>query len=952
MWSDDLMNPQPTSLETETLRAPKAIPALEEGFYAQYAWCLNPMRSVRDLLDLLAVELGRYSDSEVDWQKQERGTNIYLLSCAISTTVADHLAPRLPEVKKVPGLGRFRGAALIAYEGLQFAHRLRNRLRDGEITSWLLRWNECVDLAAQAALGESDAVKDAVLGLKIRVVRLSQASLPHAVLNARMQLPFGLREQDLTLPDIAAMANLLTNSHPPSAERVLVLGLRTAGAYFAPIVARRLLQSGWSASVTWTSVRPKKGLSAQEAKTLREAARRGARVLVVDDQPDTGETLKLVVDLLERYGIARRAVTIMVPTHPAQRDPMALRGGYADLDLVAFRGECSWKHRFLASDQVSRLLGEYYRADGWGQVKVRLCQDSRSVELADQSHGFHARLKRLYEVKASRGSSESLCCHVIAKDVGCGWLGYHAYLAGTRLKPYVPRVLGLRNGFLFSEWVPASQASDEKPSVTEVAHYVAERASRLAINEDPCFSSPGCGGTFWYTLLKTLRRVYGPHLGRMKMSALHRALVQYMAPRPAFIDGNMAVKDWVRGRDEYRKVDYEHHAFGNPGLNVVDPAFDLASAAFEFDLGRHDEEKLLSIYISATGDTGIGERLILHKIVRGVSAREAAQHRLRRAQSYEEQLDFHARDLAARDFLTLQLAQFLGKPIAGLPPDSWTSRIFVLDLDGVFDTAKLLFPHTTFAGLQALALLKESGFSVVVNSGRSARYAREYCAAYGLAGGIAEHGAVYIDAVGGREVSLLTESESLELETVRERARARKIFLDPTYEFAVRIHESTGGRPSGLSPEFCEELVRDCRHLRSLSTPVDTYVVPASKNKGTGLKALLNDLQIVPTISAAAGDSDADLDVFAEVEHAYAPANCSRGIRDYKRTGQCRVMEKSFQGGLLLAVKDLLRRTHGSNGVSKTGCVIPQDHLLNKLVAAADSGPAGSALAGLKWWSV
>ena len=40
------------------------------------------------------------------------------------------------------------------------------------------------------------------------------------------------------------------------------------------------------------------------------------------------------------------------------------------------------------------------------------------------------------------------------------WLGYHAFLAGHRLAGFVPPVLGLRDGVLYSEWLPQPPAGN------------------------------------------------------------------------------------------------------------------------------------------------------------------------------------------------------------------------------------------------------------------------------------------------------------------------------------------------------------------------------------------------------------------------------------------------------------------------------------------------------------
>src|SRR5262249_12961650 len=61
----------------------------ERRFYSLYAWCLNPILSVRDLLDRLGEELGRMELWDVPWQREESMINVYLLACAVACSIDD-----------------------------------------------------------------------------------------------------------------------------------------------------------------------------------------------------------------------------------------------------------------------------------------------------------------------------------------------------------------------------------------------------------------------------------------------------------------------------------------------------------------------------------------------------------------------------------------------------------------------------------------------------------------------------------------------------------------------------------------------------------------------------------------------------------------------------------------------------------------------------------------------
>ena len=945
------MSAEPTLEPTLAHSVRIGTPDAEAAFYCQYDWCLNPLRTVRELIGLVIEETGRLRRVQLSWQREECQTNIYLFACAVSMTVADCIAPQFADMRRLAR--RFGGWGSLtqhAHNSLQLAHRVRNRVFDRHVAAWLHEWNKCVELSCSLLFTAPHSAVD-LANLDATVSRLSSKELPQDVLDARMQLPFAFREQDFTPHDVLDLADAFTASHASSPEPLVVIGLRTAGGYFAPLLSERLRRSHWKI-VNWLSIRPKKGLSAWERRGLQAARAQNVRVLLTDDHPDTGETLRLALNILESHGIPPSKVTILVPSHPAQKYPLALRGGRPDVDLVTTPADRSFKHRQLVPNEVENILREYYWQEGWDTVRVTDTRNRLSQSLRDRSRNFHLRLKRVFDVSLSRPGCEPVGRRVFAKDVGCGWLGYHAYIAGTRLQGFVPRVLGLRHGLLFSEWVDPQQKNGDRPPVSTIASYIGTRARTLALGKDPSSTHWNQGNTFWFTLLTTLRSVYGPYVGRAKATALGQVLKRYAAPVPAFIDANLREHEWTRKSGRWLKLDYEHHAFGNPGLNVVDPAYDLASAIFEMALSREEERALIAQYVQTTGDKRIEERLVFHKIVCGRTAQEDAQYHMRRAQSHVEKLAHHSRYIAASDFLTFELSRFCGQVTRPHGPSSWSDKIFLLDLDGVFDTPLLQFPHTTHAGVRALNWLHANQYSVVINTGRSARHVREYCAAYSLAGGVAEHGAVFINAISGRESSMVSVEEANELKLVRQRIQNESaLFLDPTYEHAIRVANFESGNPGGLTQAQAEMLLQGTRTLRFLSTKVDTYILPVRCNKGTGWAALQAALPVKVRLTAAIGDSNPDLDLLRMAQYSYAPANCSPGIRELARKTGCHIMRKPFQSGLLLALRDLARRT-GDTREAPNGESLPisEDHLLWLLLSAADRSGTSRLISLANWW--
>src|SRR5260370_40817031 len=64
------------------------------------------------------------------------------------------------------------------------------------------------------------------------------------------------------------------------------------------------------------------------------------------------------------------------------------------------------------------------------------------------------RLKRVYEVHLRDAGGQNEIRYVLAKSVGGGWLGYHAFQTGQAIAEFVPPLLGLRDGILYTEWLP------------------------------------------------------------------------------------------------------------------------------------------------------------------------------------------------------------------------------------------------------------------------------------------------------------------------------------------------------------------------------------------------------------------------------------------------------------------------------------------------------------------
>lgn len=883
----------------------------ESPFYAGYTWCLNPILSLSQLLQRCSEELDRFSFVSEAWQAQECRINVYLLTCAVSCSTDDYLAPGFPSL--APLASRFpqlRKAVELAESALQAMHSVRNRLLDKRVHRWKKEWQGRVDLACEILTRQAESDAANVRELREGLRESTNASLPQALLQARAQVPSGFRAQDLSHYDVLSLTEEFMRTRKAHPAAVDIVGARTAGAYFAPLAAARLSIAGWP-SVSWMSVRPKSGLSAWEAQELRRIGRSTSSVLVVDDHPDTGKTISMMLSLLRSFGISQERITIMVPSHPAQENPAVLSGG-TDVEVVTEPWERSHKCRYLLGEAHS-LLKDYFLQRGWTDIQV---EEDRETALLNQrlvescGDGFYVRLKRTFFISARVGQ-DRVSKRVIGKSVGWGWLGYHAQIAGTRLGGFVPSVLDLREGILFSEWIgvadPDAPGAVGDPTTDEIAEYVARRAELLPIDEDPCFEGWKYGLTGWFALIRTLRAPFGSFFSRLKVPAIQRALRKYVPSSPAFIDTRMRPEEWIRTSEGIRKVDYEHHGFGNPALNIVDPVHDLAAAIFSLGLDKHAESKLVCRYEELRSDKNVPDRLILHKLLCGRVAHEAASYKLMHTGTHEERQSAECSRIAARDFLVYQLSHFFADRLPAPWPARWSNQLIFLDLDGVFDRDRFYFPHTTPTGTFALRRLQALDYSVVLNTGRSVQDVRNYCSAYSLCGGVAEYGCCFLDAVVNREYSLVPGPAWKQIEQLRFALLNKDgIFSDPSYRYAVRIYRMRGSKTVGLSRDEASALLRDFDQLTFLTTADDTYVLPRGAGKALGVMAFKNYLKGRVNWTAAIGDSQQDFPMFGLVDRAYLLHNGSRRLGRTAVGTKVQLINQYFQRGLLEAANDLL----------------------------------------------
>ncbi|SHJ44107.1 Hydroxymethylpyrimidine pyrophosphatase [Bradyrhizobium lablabi] len=913
-----------------------ALPA-ETNFYSAYNWCLDPHLTVGEAIERLADEIDRLPSTPGGWQTSEVVTNVFLLSCGLLNAVDEHLRGptlRMPRALAARALGRSARWATERLTGI-----LPQRRR-AQVRRWRERWQAGLDdfLAVVVARQLSDPTCFAESGSNLAKLLLSP--LPPDLQTEHIGVPTPFRRLDLTHFDVLALGQRFAQRFPDRSEAILILGLRTSGSYFAPLLRAFFKAEGYR-TVSSLTIQPNKGPGRWERQELSRCAQRGFTALIVDDAPHTGDTIVLGLDLARRAGFAPDKLRVLAPAHPARRDCF---GPLSENFVVSLEPEQWHKHRLLDQRLVEGRLAEYFWRQNVADIRLVASKSVTEFNARLQSlsrGGRSTRLKRIYEVHLKTPQGQEGTRYVLAKSVGWGWLGYHAFLAGHRLSGFVPPILGLRDGILYMEWFPQAsfplnRAEEREKLIETSASYVAARVRCLSLGTNLVSSKHLRQHQNGYRLLQeALSKAYGRIITDTLMRPrLERRLAQQHCPLPTLIDGNMARTEWINGSHGLLKTDYEHHGMGKSELNVVDPAYDLAETILTLALSPDEESRLIRRYVEQSEDTGVERRLFMNKLLAGFWAMDTAQaHLFGKPLAADRQQEFHLQFMSAWNFLTVHAARYCGSFCR--PPQAleWRSPLVALDVDGVLDRRLFGFPCASAVGIEALSLLNAHGFSVALNTARSAAEVKDYCQAYHLAGGVAEHGSYLWDAVGQRERILIDPEAMVQLDQLRSHLRLLPgVFLDDRHQYSIRAfsyHDKPrgllssvlnsarsfsigGGAPAPLPKLIMHHLMKSLGldRLSFHQTTIDTTIVAKDVNKGTGLSALRDWVLRPDAETIAVGDSEWDLPMFRAATHSFAPANIDR-VREARLLG-CQIVRHPYQRGLL-EIARLLVHPHGGS---------------------------------------
>jgi hypothetical protein len=416
-------------------------------------------------------------------------------------------------------------------------------------------------LAGQLAAGRSTVphavLADAVPPSRSRLARLGDPAEP-------LHVPAGTAVQGIEYPDAVELAR---RWHPPVGdERTLhVVGLSTGGAYLAPVVAAALPRDRVATEI----VRPGPQLARFAARLRPERD----RVLLVDDPPLTGTTLRTVVEGL----LDVAAVEILVPVFELEdADRLAISCGVPVLGLE----RAAWTS--TARLHPDRLAAALRGQVDWSPDRPDLTLAGYLVGFENSSGAPWPGLRRRSPARSavylqpSGPQNGGRLIPAAVQWIPAGIFGDTARRVAADLNaPAVPRTLGVAHWAVVTEWratKPDAELTDDV-GWASAQEYVHCRARELPL-PGAALRHPDSDGT--------LRHI-AERLGPADAAAAAAWLAERLTLLPACIPDNRLEREkwYLDAAGQPTKTGHLSHA-GRRDNQWFSPLLDLAAACVAF----------------------------------------------------------------------------------------------------------------------------------------------------------------------------------------------------------------------------------------------------------------------------------------------------------------------------------------------------------------------------------
>ncbi len=797
------------------------------------------------------------------------------------------------------------------------------------LSSYRARLTDVVDLLASVVVtgGIHPAKRSELESSSAALVRATKR-LPRGLLREVIRLPACFRGFDQRPDDVWRLMVRFAERWPDRRRPVLVVGVRTSGAYLAPLCAASLRAIGYD-DVSILTLRPGQRLLAAERRVVLDAARRSALVLLTDDPPSSGGTVSRAAGDLQHIGVSEGRIVLA----------LQLFGGRSTLPQPLQRYEAvllEWQdwsvHESLEPHAVERDFAAFLGPSTNVSMVERITLPTAQVE--------RGHMRAVYRVRLTSSVTGGKTDRVVCVDgAGLGYLGRHAVVVADALRGYVPEVFGCAAGLLYRVWLPEASLvepvrRDSVPQIAdEIASYVVARNRALRVDQDMS-QRLGEQRAVWQRSSGLLSQAFGraAPLSRLALGPLARRLLQ--VNRPSVIDGNTALSRWF-GREDGTtrlvKVGFAGAGFAHRDPPSYDPVFDLAGAAASARV-RELAVELRRSYERRAGEPIDEERWLLYQLVHlqreCEHARPQDQAELQRAQSRA-------------------LHSYVAATIFNETRPAAQGPLCAFDIDGVLESGWLGFASMSPAACLALRALSCHGYRGLLATGRSIEEVRDRCESFGLAGGVAEYGSVIYMHDARRVEDLLTTTDRRHLGALRRTLLEMDgVIVDAAYRRSVRASLlDDGGDARALSAELIDSaLARSGTRpfLRAIQGGKQTDFVPTRIDKGVGVRVLAARLGVAAAhgegrvLALAVGDTESDLPLFRLAELALAPANVDAHVR----AAGVRVLSESYQRGAARAVAVLLGHQPGGCPTCRFAPSQRRGLLLTAL-GAQDAGKVG-----------
>ncbi len=924
------------SIRSETPAPAAAIdapPAPQGGLAPDdvYRWALDPLQSFGSLLTI-AASLSETLSKPSDVATGTPALNLYLTVCALDQVLSDYLHRHFYDFSRryappvlrraLRGTSRLQQSAQRALVGVTKRDLIRRQARFAELARSLGR--AILDGRAVPAHADSDAI-----------LELSRLSYPRSLLVNVLKVPQSFRGVDLYPEDCELIARRAIEAMGQDGAPVAVIGLRTSGMYMAGLTAAAFDRAG-RPGVELISLRPGVPALAHETLQLRRIARAGGWAFVVDDPPWYGSAFERAIAVLNACGFDDRRIQMAVceignqPVFAGGEAQPNIWTGFRTTQKVVLE-KSEWSiHRRLSNESAERFLNRDDVLARLGAVGVKVLRGddftdrgepppTAAVNVRRRERRFH--VQKLFEIEVTLRDGTRTTELVLGRGVGLGFFGYHSYLTALSVEPFIPHLLGFENGVLFRLWEkgwPVTRETIGGSDIETIGSYITRRAMETRHEAGPIAAPPEVRSAFTGSRLvaRTLSRSMG-RVGPMAQFRVADTLTRELAPpiRTA-LDARMGLDEWVRNDGGAMvKIDFEEHGADITDRRVSDPLHDLAAAVVGLQLEPAEEARLVDRYSAETGDRDrIRSRMAYQKLMAAAMDMEAILAPFHLAGSSPD------RDLIAGNVnrtsrqLTRAVNGYLATLYRAGRPNRETGDVWAIDLDDTLETEWLGFSATSPAGARALRALAEHDQLVVVSSGRSLGEVQDRCELFGLAGGIAEYGAVAWDARHGRVLSLVGDDDLHGLERVRQAVIEETDFTaDPRYAHTLRLFRQTAAGRRGVSAQDVKPILDrlGLDGLRVVEGYSKTVVWAAGTDKARALSPLLESLEVERRARRlhAIGDSITDLGMMALADRRHAPANAGDPVKSRARDLAISVARRGWGAGVLEIVDGEL---HGS----------------------------------------